>query len=141
MTAYNGTQCAIIASGGYPSVTEVGGRVRAFNETVVYAAQASGSTFVVARLPQGAQILGFELVTDTSTGSATLVFGDGTTAAAYSTAAAFTTVNATQLVGPKLAGAGVLSPLTADGQIVITTAAASLPASGNLMITTYYTLD
>jgi len=140
MASYNGTQVAIIAAGGYPKVTEVGGRVRVFNETVVYAAQAAGSTITVAKLPTGAQILGIELVTDTATG-ATLAFGDGTTANAYSAAAAFATTNVTQIVGVALAGAGVLSPLTADGSIVITTATAALPASGNLMVSTYYSVD
>jgi len=141
MASYNGTQVAIIAAGGYPKVTEVGGRVRVFNETVVYAAQAAGSTITVAKLPTGAQILGIELITDTTTGTATLAFGDGTTPTAYSAAAAQTVINVTTLVGVALAGAGVLSPLTADGSIVITTATAALPASGNLMVSTYYSVD
>ncbi len=141
MTAYNGTQCAIIAAGGFPEVTEVGGRCRVFNEKVVYAAQASGSTITVAKLPNGAQILGIELITDTSTGTATLAFGDGTTPTAYSAAAVQTTINVTQIVGVALSGAGVLSPLTADGSIVITTGTAALPASGNLMVSTYYVVD
>ena len=140
MASYNGTQVAIIAAGGYPKVTEVGGRVRVFNETVVYAAQAVGSTITVAKLPTGAQILGIELITDTTTGTTTLDFGDGTIQAAYS-AATVPAINVTTLVGVALAGAGVLSPLTADGSIVITTATAALPASGNLMVSTYYSVD
>lgn len=141
MTAYFGVQNTIINNGNEPAVTAVGGRVRAFIETFTYAAQAAGSTIQVANLPAGAQILGFELVTSVSTSTTTVSVGDGTTSAAYSALAAYTTANLTQLVGPILTGAGVVTPLAAPGKIVLTTAVGALPASGTLLFTTYYTVD
>ena len=139
MAAFNGVQSAIIAAGNEPYVSFVAGRVRCFAEQFVYAAQASGSTITVATLPAGALLLGIELTTDTSTGSATLAFGDGTTAAKFVAAAAYTTTDS-QTVLP-LKTAPQLALLTAQTSIVITTAAASLPASGNLSILTFYQLD
>lgn|SRR5574337_227928 len=139
MANFNGTQVAVIAAGNEPDVGLVGGRVRAFVETIAYASQASGSTLTMAKLPAGAVVLGFELITDTSTGSATLAVGDGNTANLYSAATAYTTtgvpVNVGNTAGP-LAGR-----LSSAGQIVLTTATAALPASGNLVFITYYTVD
>lgn len=139
MANFNGTQVAVIAAGNEPDVGLVGGRVRAFVETLAYASQALGSTLTVAKLPAGAVVLGFELITDTSTGTATLSVGDGTTAALYSAAAPYTTtgvpVNVGNTAGP-LAGR-----LTSAGQIVLTTGVAALPASGNLVFITYYIVD
>ncbi len=139
MANYNGTQDTLIAAGSEPDVGLVGGRVRAFVENIVYAAQAAGSTLTMAQLPAGAVVLGFELITDTSTGTATLAVGDGTTSNKYVAAAAYTTVNTPVQLGNT---AGPLAGrLSAAGQIVLTTATASLPASGNLVFITYYTQD
>ena len=144
MTAYNGVQCTAIAAGSNPPVTQVGGRVRCFHETFTYAAQASGSTITVAKLPVGAQILSMVLTTDTSTASCTLEVGDGTTAAKYVALAAYTSANTPTLLPLKVASvtsSGAAAPLTADGSIVITTAVVSLPSSGTLVFDTYYTVD
>lgn len=139
MANFNGTQDAIIASGLEPDVGFVGGRVRAFVENIVYASQASGSTLTMATLPAGAILLGFELITDTSTGSATLAVGDGTTANKFAAAAAYTTTSTPIQVGNT---AGPLAGRQASSlSIVLTTASAALPASGNLVFITYYTVD
>lgn len=143
MTAYNGVWMALLAAGGpnnLPPVTFVGGRVRVFCEHFVYAAQASGSTINVAVLPAGALILGFEIITDTSTATATLAFGDGTTANRFVAAAAYTTVDTPTPIG-KTSNAISTAALTARTTVVITTAVAALPASGNLVVQTYYTID
>lgn len=138
MTAYFGVQETVIQAGNNPPVNFVGGRVRVFNEQFVYATQASGSTITVATIPAGAVILGFELFTDTSTGSATLALGDGTTSNKFVAASAYTTVDVPQVLGKT---APTLAALTAQTNVVITTAAASLPASGNLVVQTYYVQD
>jgi hypothetical protein len=138
MTAYLGVQETVIAAGNNPPVNFVGGRVRVFNEQFVYAAQASGSTITVATIPAGAVPLFFVLNTDTSTGSATIAVGDGTTAALYGAAAAYTTTNTPTLIGKT---ATALTALTAQGSVVLTTAAAALPASGNLSFQSYYVQD
>jgi hypothetical protein len=137
----NGVQCQKIADGSQPSVTQVGGRVRCFIETYTYNSEATGSTITVAQLPAGAQIVGMTYSSSvTLGGTATLAVGDGTTSGAYVTAAAYTAVGDTPLV-VKEAGAGVASPLTAPGKVVLTTAAAALPSSGTLLFKTYYVVD
>ncbi|MHB8413998.1 MAG: hypothetical protein ACYDB1_01190 [Acidiferrobacteraceae bacterium] len=139
MANHNGTQDTTIANLQEPDVAFVGGRVRAFVENIVYAAQAVGDTLTMAQLPAGALVLGFELITDTSTSTATLAVGDGTTAAKYAAAAAYTTINTPVQVGNT---AGPLAGrLTAAGQIVLTIGTLALPASGNLVFITYYTQD
>lgn len=138
MASHNGTQEAKIASGSEPNVNFVGGRVRVFNEQVTYASQASGDTIKVATLPAGAVILGFILNTDTSTSTATLAVGDGTTAAKYAAASAYTTTDAPQLIGK---AATALSALSAQTDIVLTIGTAALPSSGNLSFQTVYVVD
>lgn len=138
MAAFNGVQNAIIAAGYEGVMPYVWGKVRVFSEQFVYAAQASGSTITVATLPAGALPLSIQLITDTSTGSATLAFGDGTTAAKFVAASAYTTTD-TPVEAMKTAPA--LTVLTAPTSVVITTAAASLPASGNLCVQTYFATD
>lgn len=139
MANYNGTQNTLIANNQEPDVCFVGGRVRVFVENFAYASQAAGSTLTAAQLPAGALVLGFELITDTSTGSATLSVGTAANASLYAAAAAYTTTNATIVVG-NTAGplAGRLASATS---IILTTATAALPASGNLVFMTYYTVD
>ncbi len=139
MANHNGTQDTTIANLQEPDVAFVGGRVRAFVENIVYAAQAAGSTLTMAQLPAGALVLGFELITDTSTSTATLAVGDGVTAAKYAAAAAYTTVGTPVQVGNT---AGPLAGrLSAAGEIVLTIGTLALPASGNLVFITYYTVD
>lgn len=138
MAAFNATQSAIIAAGQEPYVSFVGGRVRCFAEQLVYAAQASGSTITVATLPAGALFLGIEFTTDTTTATATLAFGDGTTAAKFAAAAAYTTVDVPQVLGKC---APQLALLAAQTNVVITTAVAALPGAGNASILTFYQID
>lgn len=139
MANFNGVQATLIAAGSESAAAWSGGRLRASTDTLVYAAQASGSTLTMCYpIPNGALIQGIWLNTDTSTGSATLAFGIAGTAAKFAAAAAYTTVN-TWI--PVANAASALAVLTAQTQLIITTAAASLPASGNLIVTVEYTLD
>lgn len=143
MTAYNGVWMALLAAGGpnnEPPVCFVGGRVRVFCEHFQYNTQVAGSTLNLGVFPAGALILGFEIITDTSTATATIALGDGTTANRFMAATAFTTTDVPVPVG-KTANAISTAQLTARTTLVGTTATASLPASGNLVVQTYYTLD
>ena len=144
MANFNGVNNAIIAAGGEAPVTQFGGRLRVQHETLAYAAQASGSTITVAQLPVGAQILGFETNTDASTSTTTWSVGTAASSALYTALAAQTTANSVVILPLKVAGittAGVSVPLAAATTIILTTAVGALPASGQLIFDTYYTVD
>lgn len=143
MTAYNGVWMGMLATGGpnnAPPVSFVGGRVRVFCEHFIYATQVAGSTLNLGVLPAGAVVLGFEVITDTTTGTTTIALGDGTTANRFMAATAFTVVDTPTPVG-KTANAISTAALTARTNIIGTTAVGSLPAAGNLVVQTYYTID
>lgn len=133
-----------------PAVTKVGARERVTTTTLTLAAQASGTTFGVARLPIGAVITGWTVITDTSLGSATIAFGDAANTTLYMAAATFTSTDTPTRVGKTLAhgqpltsGYDCVSGLASKSyeDITMTTAAASLPASGNLTVVIEWALD
>lgn len=115
-----------------PAANVYGGRQKVFRATISMAAQASGTTFVLANVPPGHTFSNASISTDTSTGSATIAIGNASNATKYAAAAAYATVNAPALVGNVAAmTAGVL---TAPEQIIATIGAAALPASGSVVI-------
>jgi hypothetical protein len=112
--------------------------VRVFNEKVVLASQPTSDIIEVARLPKGARVLYGLLSSTVSLGSATLAIGIAGTAAKYRAAAVFTAVDTPTLFGP----AGVAGePLASEEIVILTIAAAALPASGTLRVMVFYTLD
>lgn len=132
ITAANPTQQA--------EAQAITGRVRCFTEIVTYTTNASGDTILVGQIPAGATFEGLAITTDTSTSSGTLAFGDGTTAGKFAAAAALTATNTPTLRGTA-ATLGVIINANAPTNIVITVGTASLPASGTLVVQTYYKLD
>lgn len=133
-----------------PAVTKVGGRERVFSTTLTLAAQASGTTFGVARLPMGAMLSGINVITDTSLGSATISFGDANNTTLYSAAATLTATNTPTSIG----NAATRGQLITSGydcvsgaanksyeDITLTTAVAALPGSGSLVVQVTYTID
>jgi hypothetical protein len=133
-----------------PAANVAGGRQRTFIATIALAAQASGSVIAVARLPLLAVITGITAITDTSLGSATIALGDTNTANLYAAAQTLTSTNTPTRIGaaathgqPITTGydcvSGAVSKAYED--VVLTTAAAALPASGNLTIIFEYTID
>jgi hypothetical protein len=127
--------------------TKVGAPLRSFVTTIPLASQASGTTISIGRVPAGAVMLGFEMVTDTSLGTAQIAFGDYSDTVRFKAAGTFTALNTPTKVGVG-STYGQIVPLGYDcrtGQesrvwndITMTTSVAALPASGNLTITTYY---
>jgi len=129
-----------------------GGKVRVYIENIVYASQASGSLICCARVPLNAVILAFVLITDTSTGSATLAIQDfAASPNTYVAASAYTSTNTPTIIGKPQApatGYGVGQEITTaydyngtsgrNADFAILTATASLPASGNLTLYTLY---
>lgn len=121
-----------------PLNAEFGGHVHIQIADIPLAAQASGDTIEVALLPKGARVLNWQLLTDTSLGSATVALGTAASAAKYKAAAVFTT---TDTISSGMLAAAGLAVLTAEETVLLTIAAAALPASGNLRVAMFYSLD
>ena len=127
-----------------------GARERVFIANLALASQASGSVIAMARLPVGAVIAGLALITDTSLGSATIALGDANSAAAYAAAQTLTSVNTPTRIGLAAThGATITTGYDcqtgaanyAYEDILLTTAVAALPASGNLVAIIEYAID
>lgn len=113
----------------------IGGKVRAYQATfdlsLANVKKASGDTNVCFKFPAGCKPLyGYLLASATMGGTATIAIGNATTAGKYRAAAIHTTVDAPVLF--MLSSAGDDAPLTADEDVLMTIAAASLPSSGIL---------
>lgn len=153
-----------------PPTWNFGGKQRTFGGTLTYASQGSGTVLGLCRLPLFGSIVGFTLVTSVSTGSATLAIGDANSANVYVAAAAYTSADTPTRIGKTSAHLSQLvqgydattgaptnysssqtDPQTAAPasqgfgglyeDVLVTTAAASLPASGTLVIMVDYVLD
>lgn len=116
-----------------------GGKVKVLTENFVYATDVVGSYAIGGGvIPVGARILDAYLVTSVTTGSATLALGISGTTGKYITAAAVTTANSRTVTVNQ---AALLVEITTAEQLLLTVAAASLPASGNLKIVVTYVVD
>jgi hypothetical protein len=124
-----------IASGDFIPVALMGGKVRAAVAEFTLATDVAGTYTAPIRLPRGARPLALLLNSSVSLGSSTVAVGIAGTVGKYRAAAVFTTAD--QLVISAL-NAPFGAELLADEQIIITTAVASLPASGRLMIAFLY---
>lgn len=160
-TAY-GTQMTKLTGntgGAVQSLIEsyVNGKENVFVESVTYASQANPTVLGIARIPVPCVLLGFTLLTDTSSGSTTLALGNAANgnSAKYKAAAAFTTTDVPTRVGLTSGmGVAILSGIDSQGSpttygsaqnggggyedITLTLAGATAPASGTLRIFTHY---
>lgn len=124
---------------GYkPAASVYGGRLKRLRASFTYAAQTTSDTLTVGNLPAGATFAYGVLNTDTSSGSTTLAIGTSGSTAKYRAAAAFTSTDTPTLFGK--AAPVVASPLSAEETVIITLAAATAPASGNLVVDLYYSM-
>ena len=121
-----------------PAVADVHGRVRVFNEKVTLASQTTSDTIEVAKLPKGARVLYGLLTSTVSLGSSTVAIGIGGTTGKYRAAATFTATDTPTAFGVT---ANIGEPLAAEEILFITIGAATLPGSGTLRVTVFYTLD
>lgn len=142
--------------------TLFGGRVRKQTATLTLASQASGSVFGMFRIPLGSVISSISVITDTSLGSTTIKFGDAHNgnSAIYGAAATLTATDTKTRMGPPTAKTGVEITTGYDSQgtlvnptmpqtpgqggfnyedIIMTTGAATAPASGTLRAEIEYT--
>ena len=116
-----------------------GGKVKVLTENFVYSTDVVASYAIGGGvIPVGARVLDAYLVTSVTTGSATLALGIAGTTGKYITAAAVTTANARTVTVNQ---AALLVEITTAEQLLLTVAAASLPASGNLKIVVTYVVD
>lgn len=135
MANFNTTQIAGMVTAPFQLPTAelgYGAKEYCYLTSITYASQASGSTITGPTVPKGRLVKSIELFTSVSTGSATLAVGNATTAAKYIAAAAITSAGVSTEGNLAIADPPVIS--TADESIIVTTAAASLPASGVLWI-------
>lgn len=113
-------------------------RERVFRGTITLNSQASGDTIVVADLPAGYLFAGGTITTSVTLGTSTLSLGGTAGATAYAPATTYTAPNAPTNIGS--AAAMAASALTATDRLYLTVGAASLPASGTMVVQVYATL-
>lgn len=113
----------------------VNANVKVHTQVITLASQPTTDTLVVAKIPAGQKFLYGMLNTDTSLGSATIAIGTAAAAGKYRAAAVFTATNTPTLFGVEAAADD--APLTADEEVIITIAAAALPASGGLVVSMF----
>lgn len=112
-----------------------GGHVRVYREKITLASQTTSDTIVVAFPSSGETFLYGVLNGDVGLGgTATIAIGIAGATGKYRAAAIH------NVAGPTLFGvtAGGASKLTADETVFITIGAASLPASGTLLVDLYF---
>ena len=131
MAFLNAGAAPFTAGGPRIPVALLGANLRSACAEFTFASDAAGTYTVPIRLPRGAVPMFGMLVTDTSTGSATVALGITGTTGKYRAAAAFTTTGVPTLFGVT---AGLGAALTAEEQLIMTVAAAALPASGRMLV-------
>lgn len=131
---------------------------KSFVESITLASQVATTVIAVARIPVPFTPMGFTVISDTSLGSTTFSLGNAANgnSAKYKALATFTSTDTPVKYGltatmgvPVLSGIDCLTGLptaySSGGNggggyedITLTTAVATLPASGNLRIITHY---
>lgn len=139
MTVFYSTELANFTASPVIKVASAayGARVQRFRATITLASQATTDTIVVAVVPAGFTFAFGIINTDTSLGSSTVAIGITGTTGKYRAAATFTATNTPTLFGVA-AAEGAQTALTADETVFITIAAATMPASGTLVVDMFY---
>jgi len=146
-----GTNMAMILAntgGGLQTLPNqlVGAKAHVWTERITLGAQASGVNIPVARIPYGSALLDIAITSTVSLGSSTIAFGDMNNTARFTAAAVFTAVDTTtHKLNATSAGALLTTcydylavASTAYEDVIMTVAAAALPASGTLVVSIYY---
>lgn len=111
-------------------------RVIRFRAQITLATQTTADTIVVAIVPAGYSFAFGILTSSVSLATSTVAIGITGTTGLYRTAAVFTATDTPTFFGNN--GAITQAALTADQTIFITTAVASLPGAGNLVVDMYF---
>jgi hypothetical protein len=118
------------------SATVVGGRLRRYRSRINLASQPTTDDVLLARVPAGSTFAYGVLTTDTSLGSSTIAVGPLGATGKYRAAAVFTATNTPTMFG--VVTNATATTLTADEDVLMTIAAAALPASGILVVDLYF---
>jgi len=147
MTATLGTLATRLASAprNLPAAGDNMGRLRVVREYITLASQASGDTIQLPDLPAGLKFAFGMVHTDTSLSTATISIGPAATPAKYRAAATLTATDTPTPFGKvsaKIPAADASGgALTAAETNLVTVGTAALPASGNLVVEFYGTVD
>lgn len=132
MTTTNSIQAAQRAAGTLIDGRINGGQLHVFRWDVDYASQAAADIIVLGRKPRGHCFIFGLLNADASSGSTTLSIGITGTVAKYRALAAHTTTDLPVFFGKQAPTEE--AEATAEEEIIMTLAAATAPASGNLTV-------
>jgi hypothetical protein len=126
---------------GYkPRATVYGGRLKRLRGSFTLNTQTTSDTLVVGNLPAGATFAFGLLTSSASLSTATVAIGIAGTTGKYRAAAVFTATDTPTLFGTA-ATVGAADPaLTAEEQVIVTIATASLPASGTFVVDLFYSM-
>lgn len=144
ITTANGTEQTKYAAGGISNMV-----AKLWNNDIKFAyddytlpstdTAAAGFVISMGRLPKNAIVIGFQWTSTAQGAAVTADVAIGGVAA--TTAEAFTDMTAatTQFVGAT--GIFPYTPLTAESQVTVTTAAQAIAASSTVTLTTMYVMD
>lgn len=121
-----------------PQGATYGGRLRRYRNIVTLASQTTSDTIQLGDIPPGNVFAFGVLTTDTSLGSSTIAIGVSGTTGAFRAAATFTATNTPTLFGGVAAQDDDPALKTAIVLPIVTIAAATMPASGSLIIDLYF---
>jgi hypothetical protein len=126
---------------GYkPRATVYGARLKSLRGSFTLNTQTTSDTLVVGNLPAGATFAFGLLTSSASLSTATVAIGIAGTTGKYRAAAVFTATDTPTLFGTA-ATVGAADPaLTAEEQVIVTIATASLPASGTFVVDLFYSM-
>ena len=114
----------------------VGGRMRRYRATITLATHAIASVINLTRVPEGSVFAYGVINSSVSLGTATIKIGDETTDDVYRALSTMTTANAPVMFGHSTGLAE--GPIAAQKLVTLTTAVATLPASGTLVVDLYF---
>lgn len=138
-TELGGSANQTAAPTGYkPAATVYGARLKRLRASFTLATQTTSDTLVIGNLPAGATFAFGKLTSSVSLGTSTIAIGITGTTGKYRAAAVFTATDTPTDFGTAATVAG--SPLSAEEQVFVTIATASLPASGTFVVDLYYSL-
>lgn len=126
---------------GYkPRATVYGARVKRLRGTFTLNTQTTSDTLVIGNLPAGATFAYGVLTASVSLSTSTIAVGISGSTGKYRAAATFTATDTPTMFGTA-ATVGATDPaLSAEEQVYVTIATASLPASGTLVVDLYYSM-
>jgi hypothetical protein len=119
-----------------PDGSVYGGRLKRLRATFTLAGQLTTDTLVIGNLPAGAQFAFGVLTASATLGTSTIAVGVTGTTGKYRAAGTFTAVDTPTMFGPAVRVAQ--AALTAEENVFVTIATATLPSSGTLVVDLYY---